>query len=45
MNQKKATELRRKAHNQWVNLTPEYQKVFTIKMLYKRLKKKLKNEI
>jgi len=44
MNQKKATELRRLAHNQWVDLSPEYQKIFTVKKLYKILKRKLKND-
>ena len=43
MNQKKSKELRRKAHNQWVLLKPEYQKLFTVKQLYKQLKKDLKN--
>ena len=43
MNQKKAKELRRKAYNQWVFLKPEYQKLFTVKQLYKQLKKDMKN--
>lgn len=35
MNQKKATELRRKAHNTWVNLSKEMQKQFTVHQVYK----------
>lgn len=42
MNQKKAKELRRKAHNQWVDLPKEYQEKFTVHQLYKQLKKDLK---
>ncbi len=43
MNQKKATELRRIAHNQWVNMSPEIKKKCTVKQVYKYLKKKIKN--
>lgn len=43
MNEKKAKDLRRQAHNMWIDLKPEYKKVFTVKMLYKQLKKDLKN--
>ena len=43
MNQKKATELRRKAHNEWLKLRPEQRKVISVKKVYKHLKKELKN--
>ncbi len=39
---KKAKELRRQAHNMWVDMKPEYQKMFTVKQVYKQLKKDLK---
>ena len=44
MNEKKAKELRRKAYNQWIMLKPEYKKLFTVKQLYKQLKKELKQK-
>ena len=43
MSEKKFKELRRKAHNTWINLPKEYQKNFTVKQVYKQLKKDLKN--
>ena len=43
MSEKKAKELRRQAHNMWVDMKPEYQKIFTVKQVYKKLKKDLKN--
>ncbi len=43
MNEKKAKELRRKAHNQWIGYKKEYQKMFTVHQVYKKLKKDLKN--
>ena len=43
MNQKKATELRRKAHTTWINLPEDYKKQFTVHQVYKQLKKDLKN--
>ncbi len=44
MNGKKSKELRRKAHNMWVGLKPEYKKVLTVHQVYKKLKKDLKKE-
>ena len=43
MNQKKAKELRRKAHNEWLKLKPDARKVISEIMVYKHLKKELKN--
>ena len=43
MNGKVSKELRRKAFNKWILLKPEYQKLFTVKQLYKQLKKDMKN--
>lgn len=42
MSEKNYKELRRKAHNQWINLPEEYKKKFTVHQLYKQLKKDLK---
>ena len=43
MNGKKTKDLRRQAHNMWINLKPEYKKAFTVHQLYKQIKKDLKN--
>ncbi len=43
MNEKKAKDLRRQAHNMWIDMKPEYQKIFTVHQVYKQLKKDLKN--
>ena len=39
MNGRKAKELRRKAHNEWIKLKPMYQKQFTVKQICKVLKR------
>ncbi len=44
MNGKKAKALRRKAYKEWLKLKPEYQKIFTVKQVYKQIKKELKNK-
>lgn len=44
MSEKKYKNLRRKAHNMWIGLKPEYKKVLTVHQLYKQLKKDLKKE-
>lgn len=38
MNGKIVKELRRKAHNQWISLKPEYQKLFTVRQIYQQMK-------
>ena len=43
MNGKKARELRRQAYNMWIDMKPEYKKLFTVHQVYKQLKKDLKN--
>ena len=45
MNGKKAKELKRKAHNEWVNLKPEYQKIFTVRRVYQQMKKVYKQGV
>lgn len=42
MNEKKAKDLRRQAHNMWIDMKPEYQKMYTVQQVYKQLKKDLK---
>ena len=43
MNEKKAKDLRRQAHNMWVGMKTDIQKMFTVHQVYKQLKKDLKN--
>ena len=45
MNSKVAKELHRKAHNQWINLKPEYQKLFTVRRIYQQMKKVYKTGV
>ena len=42
MNGKKCKELRRKAHNEWIGYKKDYQEMFTVKQVYKQMKKDLK---
>lgn len=44
MSEKNCKELRRKAHNEWIGYKKEYQKLFTVKQVYKQMKKDLKNK-
>ena len=45
MNNKRAKELKRKAYNEWVNLKPEYQKLFTVRRIYQQMKKAYKQGV
>ena len=42
MSEKNYKELRRKAHNEWIGYKKDYQEMFTVKQVYKQMKKDLK---
>lgn len=42
MNGKKARALRREAHNQWQKLRPDLKNKYTVRDIYKQLKKAVK---